>query len=220
MIDANPVVKIDQCHIDFIYGLLVAHKPGKVLEIGMGSGMITDVIIRAFDHNGIPLKLTCVDNWLDWDFCKPAEIAKYEDKGVLVTVSNEKDFVLSCREKYDLIISDADHYHSHEWFNRTLSLLKPNGLLICHDVTNSEFLNLRLVYRAVKWGGLPHFLFNKSSSENERCERGLLVVRGGSIRICFLAAFYFLRICDAVFLLKQLFFRLARAVLKKRSAHP
>lgn len=178
MIKADGNVKIDQSHLDLIYGLLTASKPKKVLELGMGSGIATDVILKAFAYNEIPLNLTCVDNWHDWHFIKPPEIARYESNGVKVITSPEKDFVFSCHEKYDFIVSDADHDHAQDWFEKTLSLLRDHGILIYHDVTNPDFANLYTIYQKVQNQQLPHMLFNVSSKPNEKCERGLLVIYG------------------------------------------
>lgn len=179
MIHADPNVKMDQCHLDLIYGLLVSHKPGKVLELGMGSGVATDVILRAFRYNGLPLDLTCVDNWLDWQGKKPQDVAQYEAAGVKVITAGEKEFVFSCSEKFDFIVSDADHDHAQDWFDRTLSLLRPGGVLIYHDVTNPDFRNLYSIYLSAKNANLSHFLFNTSSREEEKCERGLLIIQSG-----------------------------------------
>lgn len=180
MINTDPVVKMDQCHLDLIYGLGVAQKPKKVLELGMGSGVVTDVLLKAFRYNDIPLDLTCVDNWMDWNFKKPAEVSHYEESGVKVVTSAERDFVLSCKEKYDLIISDADHDRSQEWFEQSLFLLKSGGIIIYHDVTNPSFPDLHTHYSLAKQRGSSYFLFNHSSRKDEGCERGLLIISNGS----------------------------------------
>lgn len=179
MIKTDPVVKMDQCHLDLIYGITVSHKPKKVLELGMGSGIATDRLLQAFRDNDLPLDLTCVDNWLDWNFVKPAEISKYELAGVKVITSPEKDFVFSCREKYNLILSDGDHDHAQDWFAQTFSLLNPGGILIYHDVTNPDFANLYSICTVVKRKKLSHLLFNTSSRSGENCERGLLIIGQG-----------------------------------------
>ena len=177
MIHTDPIVKMDQCHLDLIYGMLVSHKPKKVLELGMGSGIATDVILKAFEYNGIPLDLTCVDNWLDWNFLKPKEISSYETKGVKVITSAEKDFVYSCKDHFDFIVSDADHDHAQEWFQQSFSLLAPGGIIIYHDVTNPDFANLYSLFQSARAEHLSHFLFNTSSRHEEKCERGLLVIQ-------------------------------------------
>jgi len=171
-------VKMDRCHFDLIYGLLVSHKPRSVLELGMGSGAGTNLILAAFDYNNIPnVHLTCVDNWLDWDYQKPKEVKQYEDCGVEVITSTEYDFVTTCDSTYDFIISDTDHFRAEQWFDKTLSLLNPGGLLIYHDVTNPEIPNLARILQETREQGLIHLLLNKSTRLDEHCERGLLVIQ-------------------------------------------
>ena len=170
----NPLVKMDDCHIDLIYALMIAHKPKNVLEIGIGSSVVTNRIIEAFDYNDIKPDITCVDNFIDWGGVPPLDLDTY---GKRYVVSNEKDFVFSCKEKYNFIISDADHEHTNEWVDKTLGLLKDNGILIYHDVTNYQYPNLGEIISICENHNINHLLFNRSSLKSERCERGLLVIQ-------------------------------------------
>lgn len=176
MIKTDPNVKMDQCHLDLLYGLIVSHKPQKILELGMGSAVATSVILKAIRYNGMAAELTCVDNWMDWNFKKPEEITSYEAKGVRVVTSGEKEFIFSCKEKYDLILSDADHDHAQDWFDRTAGLLEQGGILIYHDVMNPQFANLYEIVRKTIKSGHSYILFERSSRADENCGRGLLVI--------------------------------------------
>jgi hypothetical protein len=167
---------MDDCHIELIYGLLISHKPKKVLEIGIGSSIVTNKILEAFDYNDIYPRITCVDNFIDWGNIPPINTSVYQNRYI---VSNEKDFIENCNEKYDFIVSDADHEHTNEWFDKTFDLLEDNGILIYHDVTNYEYPNLFSIVVMCKEKGINYLLFNRSSLKNERCERGLLVIQKG-----------------------------------------
>jgi len=56
-------------------------------------------------------------------------------------------------------------------------MLSPEGILIYHDVTNSKvFPNLLQIYNETIRNNYHHMLFNYNSKEEERCDRGLLVI--------------------------------------------
>jgi predicted O-methyltransferase YrrM len=175
----NEAVKIDQAHADLIYGLVVAHKPKKILELGVGGGKSADVILSAMEYNQNGASLTLVDNWYDFGYKMPQEVAdRYQNVATIVS-SSEKDFVFSTKEKFDFIMSDADHYKTDQWFEHVYSkILNDNGVLIYHDINLFEnaFVNLRDILYSCKKLQLNHFLFNKNSRNEERCHRGMLVI--------------------------------------------
>lgn len=175
MLLVNEEVMIDESHASLIYGLVASSKPESVLEFGLGGGRSTRSALDAIRYNHNQPKYTLVDNWMDYGGIKP-DLFAYECSGIDFITSDEKDFVLNCQNKYDFIISDADHHHSHEWFIDTYGLLNECGIMVCHDVTNSDFPNLRrILYQCEAWH-IKSVLFNKSSRSDERCGRGLLVV--------------------------------------------
>jgi predicted O-methyltransferase YrrM len=106
-------------------------------------------------------------------------IEKYQAKVEIVT-SGEKEFVFSCQNTYDLIMSDGDHQQADQWFEHVFDkLVNPGGVLIYHDINlvdANAFQNLIEIYNRVKAHGLSHYLFNKNSRNDERCQRGLLVI--------------------------------------------
>lgn len=169
---------MDNNHLDLIYSLVICSKPIKSLEIGIGSGASTKKIILGYEYNQIKLDLTCVDNFCDWNGTPPSELATIERvTSINFIKSNECDFVLSCKEKYDFIVSDADHENTDKWVDKTLNLLNENGILIYHDVTNVDYKNLYSIIDYVSENNIQHFIFNRNSLINERCERGLLVIK-------------------------------------------
>ena len=172
-------VKIDKAHSDLIYGLVVAAKPRSILEFGLGGGESTDSILRAVEFNQNSPTYTLVDNWVDFGGKIPVVVLKRYLNRVNLITAEEKDFVFSTAEKYDFIFSDADHNHTHEWFDHVYdNLLEPDGTLIYHDVDffETELPNLRQIYFRSAERKLTFHLFNKSSRPEERCSRGLLVI--------------------------------------------
>ena len=170
-------ISIDKNHIDLIYSLLICAKPIKTLEIGIGSGLVTQKIVEAYEYNKIKPQIDCVDNFFDWNQHMPEHISKL--KSVNIINMSEEHFISSCNNTYDFIISDADHYNTHKWIDQTCGLLNKSGILIYHDITNSMFPNLLSIlnYFQTNRTNYSHFLFNKSTLAGERCHRGLLVIQ-------------------------------------------
>lgn len=168
-------ISIDENHIEMIYSLIICDKPSSVLEIGIGSGKTTSKIIEAFEYNNIIANIDCVDNFFDWGGQIPEHIKQI--KNINLIISDEKGFIENCTKRYDFIISDADHEHTHLWVEKTIGLLNPGGLLIYHDITNKSYPNLYSVLNFVQTNKYSFMLFNKNSKTTERCDRGLLVIR-------------------------------------------
>ena len=169
------LISIDSNHLSLIYSLIISHKPISCLELGIGSGATTQKIIEAFEYNEIEANIDCVDNFFDWQGNCPQHISNL--KGINIINSSEHDYLRSCLKKYDFIISDADHYNTHQWLVETLNLLNPKGILIYHDVYNIDFPNLVTLIDQTKKMNLNHMIFSKNSKANERCNRGLLVIQ-------------------------------------------
>jgi predicted O-methyltransferase YrrM len=152
---------MDLAHRCLVQGLIRAHKPNKILELGYGEGVTNSAIREAIEANQFG-ELTVVDNFFDGKI--------FETPGLIV--DSEEHFVHNTVEKYDMIISDADHNNSHKWNHITMGLLNSPGIAIFHDVTCSMFPNLRNILSEFPQG----ILFNKNSLPSEKCDRGLYVV--------------------------------------------
>jgi hypothetical protein len=120
---AEQYVKMDENHIDLIYSLIISSKPKKILEIGVGTGAVSLKLLNATEYNQIDPDITCVDNFYDWNGQQPKGFEEFKDNFKFV-ISDEKSFVESCSEKFDFIVSDADHLRTNEWVDKTLNLLK------------------------------------------------------------------------------------------------
>ena len=174
-------VKIDTAHAELLKGLVIAHKPTTILELGAGGGKSADAILEGLEYNQQSYDYTLVDNWLDFGYFMPSGLEeRYEGKITRIVTANEKDFIFNCQNKYDFIMSDADHNQTDQWFEHVYNnLLNDFGILIYHDINlfdEQAFPNLRTIYEKCKTYGLSHMLFNKNSLPEERCERGLLVI--------------------------------------------
>ena len=174
-------VKIDQAHADLLRGLIVSHKPKTILEIGLGGGQATDAILSGLEYNNQPYHYDIVDCWLDWGGVMPSGVTeKYESRCNIITAF-EKDYVFGTDKTYDFIMSDGDHHNAEKWFEHVFDkLLNPGGILIYHDINvfnePDSFPNLVEIYEKCKKYNLSHHLFNANSLEDERCQRGLLII--------------------------------------------
>jgi len=172
--NANAVA-IDLAHNVFLVGAVLARKPERVLELGVGSGYVTNSLLHAlrFNRKG---KLTSVDNWFDWKGVEPAFVAALRAAGVSVVVSSEEDFVRSAPDDaYDFLVSDADHFKSASWLDQHLRIVQHDGFLFFHDTNQPRtFPGLATIEEQIKTRGLPHFHFKESSRPEERCQRGWL----------------------------------------------
>lgn len=180
-------VAMDLCHIQLIAATAGALKPNRVLELGFGSGLLTNEVMAALARFNIKADYELVDSWLDWDGKEPEHLDYYKKNYPFqfkITQSTEKDFIDQFRNSdmkpYDLIISDADHHHSHEWFMFVIqSMLADGGVAFFHDVSGPDFANLHAnieALQSIEYDEYDWKVFNKSTRIDERCERGLLMV--------------------------------------------
>lgn len=190
-------VAVDDCHADLVYGLIRSHKPQNILELGVGSGRTTREILKAVAANEEgelhpkykKASLTLVDNWVDWQHKKPDFVKEFDGKLTLVE-KPERDFVFDCRERYDFIFSDADHWNTDKWFDYVYDrLLENNGVLMYHDVSTQNplpdndlrFHNLESILVKCKTRGISHVHMDRCSTKGERCYRGLLAIFKGQL---------------------------------------
>ena len=177
--ELDEIAKIDQAHADLLRGLIVSSKPKKILELGLGGGKSADSMLEGLAYNQQPFDYTLVDNWQDRGGIIPQIVRDRYEAHMKFVTSGEREFVFSCTEKYDFIMSDADHFNADQWFEYVYeNLLEDNGILIYHDVNiiEQEFVNLINIYDKCQEYGIRHVLFNKNSLPTERCQRGLLVI--------------------------------------------
>jgi predicted O-methyltransferase YrrM len=148
---------IDIAHNVFLMGALLSKKPDNILELGIGTGFVTQTLLAGIRFNGFG-RITCVDNWFDWGGKEPAGIDKLRQTGAKVVVESEERFLRTCAaDQYDFLVSDADHMHSGDWVHEHLRVTRNDAFLFFHDTNSEEWPSLRGIPSAVSH--LPHFLF-------------------------------------------------------------
>jgi predicted O-methyltransferase YrrM len=168
------MIQIDPTHISFIYGCMIARKPYNILELGVGTGLTTQALIKARNFNGRGI-ITCVDNWSGYGGTPP-DYVKELSKDVIIITAEEEDFVENSQQGvYDFLVFDADHFATEKRIARIFSMAKINAFLFFHDVTSS-FTNLSYIIDWVKDRKYPYYVFNECSRPDEECSRGLLFV--------------------------------------------
>jgi predicted O-methyltransferase YrrM len=179
------MIEIDQCHLDLLAGLIKCQKPKKVAELGFGSGKSVKTLLDALEYNTNDYDYTLVENWIDWKGKPQLDKLEFmkDYKNVKIVCANEIDFVFNTPDTYDFILSDADHWNADKWFDYVYSrLLNPGGILVYHDVSlgpekvDLYFKNLDNIYHRCNELGLNYVHYNKSTRDDEKCERGLLLI--------------------------------------------
>ncbi|HVX15399.1 MAG TPA: class I SAM-dependent methyltransferase [Pirellulales bacterium] len=170
-------VAIDLAHNVFLVGSVLARKPARVLELGVGSGYVTRSLLHALRYNRKGT-LTSVDNWFDWNGAEPPFAAALRAAGATIVTSGEEEFVrLAPDDAYDFLVSDADHFRSAGWLDQHLRIVEAGGFLFFHDTNQPRmFPGLATIEGQVRERGLQHFHFKESSRPEERCQRGWLFV--------------------------------------------
>jgi len=165
------LIGIDENHCQLIYGLVVANKPMRILELGYGLGKSFDAIENGCLYNQLPYTHVLVDDWSQWS---GVEQPIDPSANLELHSCTEEQFVTAYQgEDFDFIVSDADHGKSHRWFGEVCSMIRPGGIGLFHDINNPNLLRCVAEARLMQ---MSCHVFERSSRRDERCERGLLVV--------------------------------------------
>jgi len=171
-----PGAAIDLNHIILILGTLLSAKPENILELGIGTGKTSEILIQGIKYNKKGY-LTCVDNLMDLDGNMSREIFEsLKKRNISIVQSNERDFVYRTGDnQYQFLVSDADHLAANQWINEIFRIMSPNSFCFFHDIgpNYSNLLEYKIKSDEL---GKPNYLFNISSRPEENCERGLLMV--------------------------------------------
>ena len=169
------VVALDRAHNLFLIGLILARKPERILELGIGTGYITASIVHALSYNKKG-RLTSVDNWYDWGGMEPEGVANLRRAGVDVVSMGEHEFVLQApTDGWDVLISDADHMHSQEWIEQHIRITRNGGFMFFHDTNQpGVFPGLATIEDKLKERGIFCLHFKENSRPDEHCDRGWL----------------------------------------------
>jgi predicted O-methyltransferase YrrM len=176
---------LDQVHALLLAGLVTSHKPVRTLELGIGSGYATRVILQALDFNRQG-ELLSVDNFFDWNGQKPEHVRSMERERPdwRVAQCDETEFLRSSETGvFDLILSDGDHTRGYQNAPDVFRVCKAGGLVVFHDTNNELFRLLCRLPRRCRQLRFPGFHFIRRSRPDEMTGRGLLVVeKDGSRR--------------------------------------
>jgi len=166
---------IDKSHVMYIASTVLARKPKRILEVGIGSGYVTTNLFYSLKYNGKGT-LTCVDNWHDWHGKEPKHVKNLRDKGIKIITQSEKDFVKNCEDNsFDFLVSDGDHHNSGTWINEYLRIIENDGFMFFHDTNlKDDYPKLQLIEKRILQLQLPYFHYKISSRDDEQCENGLL----------------------------------------------
>lgn len=174
--DNYDITALDRCHNLFLFSAILSKKPENILELGIGTGYVTQSLIHALRYNKKG-KLTCVDNWFNRGGQEPDGIDKVRAAGAeVIAPVTEEEFVRNCpSDMYDFLISDADAFLSGLWVDEYLRITKQNGFMFFHNTNLREiYPNLQLIEKRVKELGLLSYHFTENSRPDERCNRGWL----------------------------------------------
>ena len=170
---------IDECHASLILGTALSTKPNNLLEIGIGTGFITNTLLYSIEYNQMGF-LTAVDNYQDLGGNLKHDTIQQLQKNKnlkLLCPIQEKDFVLSSNDdSYDFLVSDGDHHNAGDWVEEIFRIMKPNAFIFLHDINNKIFPGLMNYKTLADKYNKPNYLFYKSSIEKEMCDRGLLMI--------------------------------------------
>jgi len=119
-------------HRLFLFSLVCAMKPKKILELGVRGGHSTSALLYACDL--IDSQLTSVDI-SDHHFSCPEELKHRW----WFTKSDAIKFLETTSETYDMIFIDDWHAEEHVYKELTLlkDKVKPNNLILLHDLMHS-----------------------------------------------------------------------------------
>lgn len=178
-------VGMDTCHYLQIIGTLIAKKPENVLEVGIGTALMTAGLVMGLRYNQRG-RLTCVDNWFDWQGIEPPGVTSLRSSGVTVVAPvDERVFLEACPDDtYDFVVSDGDHRNIWLWIDHYFRVTRPDGIIYFHDSNNTElFPTIGHIEQRVKQLGLPYYHFKQNSRPDERCDRGLLMVVNSKVSL-------------------------------------
>ena len=128
-------LQISILQANFLQFLIKSRKINNCLEVGTFTGYSTLSMALSLNKNG---KIHTIDkdkekNIIAKRFFKKAKVSKK----IRTEISNGNDALtklIKNQKKYDLILIDADKENYINYFNKSLKLLKKNGLLIVDNI--------------------------------------------------------------------------------------
>jgi predicted O-methyltransferase YrrM len=171
-LDGNPGA-IDESHAMLIYGLILAHKPIDILEFGLGTGVLTRVILAAIAYNERGYFVT-VDNWNDFGFERPPLADELTSLGAHFITYDQQKFLESVSDNWwDMVICDANHGSEPYLIGDMIRTVRPGGILLVHDAAHDLWTRK---HNGIHSDVASKHVFKAKSLLNERTDRGLLMM--------------------------------------------
>jgi predicted O-methyltransferase YrrM len=149
-------------------------KPERILEIGTFMGYSALCLAEGLQPNG---KLYTIEI-REEDAAKAREYfskSLYNNK-IVLHVGNALELIPTFTEQWDLVFIDADKIGYIDYYELTLPLVKPNGLIIADNVLfHGEVLEENITGK----NAIAIDRFNKHISRDKRVQQVLLTVRDG-----------------------------------------
>ena len=172
-------IAISQCH--FLHLIIKISKIKNILEIGTFTGLSALSMSLALPDDG---KLICLDKSQEKikianNFFKKAK----QEKKIKTIIKPALDSLIELnrnKKKFDLIFIDADKENNKNYYDQSISLLNPNGLIIIDNVlwhgeiadkTNQDKLTLAIRK------------FNSYVNNDKRTEN-LIIPLGDGLSVC------------------------------------
>ena len=126
-------IAVSQCH--FLHLIIKISKIKNILEIGTFTGLSALTMSLALPDDG---KLICLDKSQEKikianNFFKKAK----QEKKIKTIIKPALDSLIELnrnKKKFDLIFIDADKENNKNYYDQSISLLNPNGLIIIDNV--------------------------------------------------------------------------------------
>ena len=172
-------IAISQCH--FLHLIIKISKIKNILEIGTFTGLSALTMSLALPDDG---KLICLDK--NQEKIKIANIffkkAKQENKIETVVKPALESLIELNRNKkiFDLIFIDADKENNKNYYDQSISLLNPNGLIIIDNVLwHGEIVDKKNQDKLT----LAIRKFNSYVNNDKRTEN-LIIPLGDGLSVC------------------------------------
>jgi hypothetical protein len=119
--------------------LVLSIKPGKVLELGMGTADLSVAMLHALNMVGSG-RLTIVEDWLGWNYCEPEGVEVLRGAGITIEAPiKPADFIRQAHPKgFDLVVCRADLADDRERLACLLRLCAQRGRLVVHGIDRSR----------------------------------------------------------------------------------
>lgn len=166
-------VPVDKNHASLVFSTAICSKPKTILELGIGSGLLTLSLLHAVAYNKLG-SITSVDNYLDWEGKEPDHFSQLRKFGINVVIQEEENFVRSCKTKFDFVVVDGNHTDGHKWAKEIFDLVNPGGVLFSHDVLLCK--NLGIYMEIAKERNLSFKVYSENTLAGENCQRGFIQV--------------------------------------------